>query len=324
MKECETALKLTEADLRACMDYLHGDVVGGAYEAACSYEYARESRTLHKAAALSKSKQRTLTEITVELKPEFPSASWIGGEHWYDIWRCAAFPQTDWNHLNDQERAEIAWLYPGDKIRPLYMMEARHVELMGINEKLKALAEVPGWGVFRSPEQVTRPRKGKVAPMVDRGGYADALFVLHFGKTKKRLVQEFEAWLDQPPIKERLEKYEGRSIGTTGKERDRLKDLAAWRLYRELGEAKAEIFIEKHRKRDGNGNTRPFHDSRKSEGLPPNETSLYGHRTGPLKATARARKHLIELMPCEFDTRAEEESFKAAMAAFKKASKSSS
>jgi hypothetical protein len=42
----------TEFDQASTMDYLHGDVVDGEHEAACDYEYSRESRVLREAARL--------------------------------------------------------------------------------------------------------------------------------------------------------------------------------------------------------------------------------------------------------------------------------
>ena len=42
----------TIAALLPCMDYLHGDVVGDEFRAACQCEYARESKILRKAVEL--------------------------------------------------------------------------------------------------------------------------------------------------------------------------------------------------------------------------------------------------------------------------------
>ena len=40
----------TTFDLVSCIDYLHGDVADGEFQAACDYEYARESYVLCAAA----------------------------------------------------------------------------------------------------------------------------------------------------------------------------------------------------------------------------------------------------------------------------------
>ena len=44
------------------MDYLHGDVVGDEFKAACQYEYARESNVLRKAAELLRSNPTQIQE----------------------------------------------------------------------------------------------------------------------------------------------------------------------------------------------------------------------------------------------------------------------
>ena len=43
---------LTDFDAASCMDYLHGDVADDEFEAACDYEFARESRVLRAAAGM--------------------------------------------------------------------------------------------------------------------------------------------------------------------------------------------------------------------------------------------------------------------------------
>ena len=48
---------LTEFDQSSTMDYLHGDVEDGEHEAACDYEFARESRVLRAAAGMGIAKQ---------------------------------------------------------------------------------------------------------------------------------------------------------------------------------------------------------------------------------------------------------------------------
>ena len=47
---CGDTTLLTEFDESSTMAYLHGDVVDGEHEAACDYEYSRESPVLRAAA----------------------------------------------------------------------------------------------------------------------------------------------------------------------------------------------------------------------------------------------------------------------------------
>jgi hypothetical protein len=207
---------------------------------------------------------------------------------------------------------------PSDRIQALPMMEAMHHESRGHFATLKRMADEERACLKENlGEQKSRR---KVYPIVDRGQWVDVLLTLNFAKSKKRLLREFEKWLDKPENRKRLDAYKGQSIGTTGGGKDRLKDLAAWRLHRELGEVKAQLFINEHRLRNSNGQTRPFHDSReiKSEKLPANEAPLYSEHTGFAKAKARAKAYLVGLMPCEFDKEAEDEFWKAAIEAFEK------
>src|SRR5437899_7751366 len=43
---------LSETEKSACMDYLHGHIIDGNFQAACFYEYGRESKALQYAAKL--------------------------------------------------------------------------------------------------------------------------------------------------------------------------------------------------------------------------------------------------------------------------------
>jgi hypothetical protein len=64
----------TVFDESSTMDYLHGDVVDGEHEAACDYEYARESRVLRAAAGMHIAKR--LGELTAEQwRAEFQKAT---------------------------------------------------------------------------------------------------------------------------------------------------------------------------------------------------------------------------------------------------------
>ncbi len=156
--------------------------------------------------------------------------------------------------------------------------------------------------------------------------FVQAFLPLDFRKSKKRLLQEIDKWLELPENKDRFDKHKPMTeAGTEKQAKDRLKDLAAWRLYRELGCDKAVSFAEENRKRDESGRPRPFHDPRKGQTkkVPPNEAPLYSEESGFLKVKKRAEDHLAELIPWEFGTYEEEKKQQKRQwaAAFKKALK---
>jgi len=166
--------------------------------------------------------------------------------------------------------------------------------------------------------------------------WVNVLFTVNFGKTRKRLVREFDKWLQLPENKARFDAHKQNPIGRTGVFKDRLKDLAGWRLYRELGCDKALAFAEKNRKRDKHGKPRQFHDARKEQSktkMPLSEAQLYSEESGFLKAKARATTHIAKLIPWEFSKFAEDaaklrnevaEVFRVALKQARKISKGSS
>jgi hypothetical protein len=129
-----------------------------------------------------------------------------------------------------------------------------------------------------------------------------AVLPLDFSKSRKRVCREINDWLELPDNKARFEKHKPTKEGGTPKEaKDRLKDVATWRLYRELGCDRALSFADKNRRRDDSGRPRPFHDPRKGQTkVPPNDAPLYSEESGFLKAKKRAEDHLAELIPWEF------------------------
>ena len=128
-------------------------------------------------------------------------------------------------------------------------------------------------------------------------------------KSKKRIIEEIDKWLELPENKTRFDKHKRKiEAGTEKEAKDRLKDLAAWRLYGKLGWGEALKFAEQHRKRDESGEPRPFHDPRRgpSKKVPVNEAQLYTEQSGFLKAKKRALAHRAKLIPWEFGKYAEE------------------
>jgi hypothetical protein len=301
----------SNAALLPCIDYLHGDVVDSEFLAACYYEYARESVVLRETAGLWVSKKHStkeLDEILMAIEKRFPGGIW-----WSLVWRSPSFPRKNWNQLSPRERANILQWFPSIQIQPIQVNEVWYLVTRGVIQQLNTMAEQAietyrsgkpqrkVYPIVEGPviENVSRPRRK------ERVSWVHVIFCLDFGKTKKRLVQEFDKWLQLPENKVRFDAHKQNPTGKTGAFKDRLKDLAAWRLYRGLGCEKALEFVEKNRKRDENGKPRQFHDARKEQSktkMPLNEAPLYSAENQEsqfLKAKGRARNYLAELFPWE-------------------------
>src|SRR5207248_2860278 len=100
---------------------------------------------------------------------------------------------------------------------------------------------------LRKPQRKVYPiiEEPIMGPPNQKRAWVHVIFTLDFGKTKKRLLQEFDKWLQLPQNKARFDAHKQNPTGKTGASKDRLKDLAAWRLYRELGCKEALAFAEK-------------------------------------------------------------------------------
>jgi hypothetical protein len=90
------------------MDYLHGDVIDEEFEAACHYEYSRESTILREAAiAVARRKRKNINlaqEVAHGIWKKYNCGTWFVGYPWGFIWRCPSFPGIPWNRLGTRER----------------------------------------------------------------------------------------------------------------------------------------------------------------------------------------------------------------------------
>ena len=153
--------------------------------------------------------------------------------------------------------------------------------------------------------------------MLHQDQWTRALFTLDFSETKKRMLERFEAWLDLPENKERLKLYNRDTTGKTGESKDRLKDLATWRLYEGLPAHdrfnRLIKFTQDNRKKFANptriggvqykkGDDMPFHDARKGQSReePLNKAPLYSEESSVRKAIGEARKYLAKIIRWEF------------------------
>ena len=150
----------------------------------------------------------------------------------------------------------------------------------------------------KPPQKVYPVYEGWLAKRNEKSPFVHALFSIIFTKTKKTLSQEFEIWLDLPENLARFKAHKNDPTGKTGLFRDRLKDLSAWRIQRELGNDEAASFVLQHRLKDKFGTPRAFLDARmgQSDKHPLNDAPLYRDEVGWRKARSRAEKFAAELL----------------------------
>jgi hypothetical protein len=100
---------------------------------------------------------------------------------------------------------------------------------MGIFDEFKSLALKA-----RKKRRFARKKLSGSNPSCIRADGRTQSLLWIFGKSKKRLVKEFEVWLEQKRHLKFFKKHRIQTTGSTGIFLDRLKDLAVVRLYRRL------------------------------------------------------------------------------------------
>jgi len=298
------------------MDYLHGDVADGEAWLACNYEYLRESEIFWKAAQMrdewigtGEACESAGIGAWEQISIENGNLPHCGG----DFLCCASFPEKDWHELSKAEREEIMQYLPGDRIRPLHNPDVWSLKSRRILERFNKMGD----DAKPLPKRVRPGQKAEPMHLVpailqqhESVPLFHAIFTLDFSKSKKQLGKEFAEWLELPVNRERLIRHKKPSIGASGGAVDRLKDLAAWRLYREFGNKwnAANDFANKHRKEN-----RAFHDARKgqSKNVHRAEADLGNEESYFLKARRRALNYLAEFIPDEFAMSAEKISKKS-------------
>jgi len=294
------------------MPYLHGDVAGDEFEAACSYEYARESAILRKAAEMYQSGKRQ-HNLWLPLEKETNGDTWFLQGSWSAFYECPSFPAKGWNELSNSERKELLHMggfpLPSNVIPPLRMNEVWLLNAQGVFDEFKAMAEK----VMEEKRRLAKP--DRVYPIIEglprqkekASQWVQALFTIDFGKTKKRLTEEFAKWLEMPVNKSRFAAHKKDPTGKTGMFKDRLKDLAAWRIYCgcDRNGDRANDFANQNRIKG-----RPFHDSRQGQlkKCSLHEAPLYSEEAveaGFLKAQRRVLDYRADFIPWEYGKYAE-------------------
>jgi truncated hemoglobin YjbI len=148
-------------------------------------------------------------------------------------------------------------------------------------------------------------QQGRAAPLYW------CLFEVDLSARKQDLVRQFSKWLVGPENRQRLNRHAQQKRGKTGDLLDRLKDLAAWRIYRENGNncEQANLFADRHRKAKAvtvkRGEppqriARPFFNARSQDCRPAHQADLFFCDEDYRHAKARALDRLADWLPCEF------------------------
>src|SRR4029453_17484714 len=235
-KKREKTRRATDDELLLCMDYLHGDVVDNEFAAACCYEYERElhvSDGTDDAMTLEKKLLRRIEQgeevferleegereykIRLPIEEIFRCGFSFTGYARILIQQCPSFTRKSWNQLSKEERVNILLGFVPRQIQPLQVDEMWLLDAEGIFERLKTMAA-------KVPEN-NRPRKPrrKLYPIIEEPPSLRVMFTLNFTKTRKRLLQEFDKWLQLPENKARFDAHTQNPIGKMGLFKDRLK-----------------------------------------------------------------------------------------------------
>jgi hypothetical protein len=211
-----------------------------------------------------------------------------------------------------EDKRKTAFQAPGSPPQPQPItwpvIEGRPAPISRLEKRLKRLQrlrrenqERPDIIQFR--DDLKRRIEVQIKSQEESRQWVHTLFTIDFSKTKKRLAAEFKKWLELAENSARLERHKENPIGTTGGPKDRLKEIAAWRLYSTLGYEETQIFVLENQKSDKNGKPRRFHNPRKRKGRrkpSSGEDFLYRDEQGYFRATRGVEDYLAELIPWEF------------------------
>lgn len=308
------------------IDYLHGDVPNEEAERACEYEYARESKAMWQAAEKrdtlrTANPNQELEQIAIyiiERCLEVP----VNPMLMIELLACASFPTKDWNELSQEDRNRMI-RFDRKKIPPLPMLDVWMLKALRVFEKFSKMGEMAR-PVIKNvrPGEKAEPIQFTPPILQQQDGAYHVIFNLDFSKGEPQLIHEFTEWLKLPGYRALLKKYRKASTRKLDWPLDRLKDLAAWRLYREFGNDwnEANKFANRRRKSFSSypeirakcknypkgelpykpGDPRPFRDARMQSAKPSNQADLFGEDADARKAKAGALKFLAELIPTEF------------------------
>jgi hypothetical protein len=133
------------------------------------------------------------------------------------------------------------------KVEPI--VEGWPPSIPGLEKKLKRLQKLRVENQSRMDVHELRSKLHRRIQQQQNYSWIHALFTVDFAKGETRLKNEFVAWLKQPQNQARFDRWKRVSV-RTDVFKDRLKALAAWRLYEGCNRdwAKATEFANKNRR----------------------------------------------------------------------------
>lgn len=318
-------LKHTFHTSEAFMDWLHGDVNEDEAEIACLWEYARESKRLWDAAKRRDYSRREggrrgackqFERVALEMAAR--PGGWYPLPPFYCFLReSSAFPKTSWNDLNKTERDEILGFFSLKGTPPLSVADVSTLQGHGIIECLRNTVEKQKRSLQEGDSPTPADAVFDVSPSIRY-----VVFKIDSARGAPELLKSFKVWLGREDNQAWLNRGDTKAESTADRALDRLKDLAVWRLFREMDNdwERVNDFANQHRKRFKDrreirettkmeqstkyayrpGGPRPFRDAKPKNGSPPNEADLLGEAVDGYKAKKSALNYLSEIMPVEF------------------------
>jgi hypothetical protein len=243
--------KWTVEEPEAILDYLHGDTPRDQCKPCCYYEYARISKLFLR--ARQEYESANPNDAVYRVIDEFPF-------FWND-WRrleiliCPGYPRLPWRDLSDAQRKNIAKHFsrtkPPSSI-PI-MTQSCILNKMGIFDRFKEQAASDEREWKKDP---WKKHPGRYFPaIVGDNGVKYAVLLFDCAQGKDAMKKAFSRWLDTDANRELFKKYYKKPIhkqnpDSPDRYNERLKYLAAWRLYDQLGFKTAKEWTAKNRRRE--------------------------------------------------------------------------
>lgn len=245
------------------------------------------------------------------------------------------FPE--FNELAEQNKPVVVDVRPGERQEPVKLTEAMVQKsgsvyhclfVVDFSESPKPLSQryvewlkLPKIESLRQKHRKAKAgavgnplRTGKVVRWTGTRGAYWCSFQVDVSARKGDLTWQFKKWLASPKNKQRLKRHKHEKRGTSDKWKDRLKDLAAWRLVREItNEPKAWIWANEyacqHRKkksvvvkrgRPAQEIPRAFRDAKGTKNSPASQAQLFSDQAEASDAARNAWDLLEDWIPSEF------------------------
>ena len=306
----------------AILDYLHGNVADRESQAACYYEYARESETLRKARreyarALRRFRGRrrlTLADVEQSSSRIFSSfPGWVTAPTAVAVWQCSGYPRLPWRELTDAQQKQLLLDLASVSLGPV-ITDVRMLAGMKVFEKFEQAARAAS----KDNKPMVCPARVK-APRSDCGvfsdGYKDVrvwlptenesvqyvVFTIKYEDGIDAVKKGISRWLDSEENQTLFKRHHKLPIDKQNPDspvryKELLKYLAVWRLYDELGFKGAKKWTATNRRRlPGIPNPAPFFSEKLKKTIGGQK-----HFVGPLYKDRReweAARRIAQLFP---------------------------